>query len=128
LSGGTRNRPPLSPLEAWLSDGRQVLHFRPSRWDRLSQQLEVTVGELLPGSVGAAAQAAPRAQSGGGHQALGQQAQGGLGALQPSVVTKVSLKQIGRDPLAFLTSRIGWSIKASQLCSPPSFVIAALIS
>jgi len=25
-----------------------VLHFRPSRSDRLSQQLEVTVGELLP--------------------------------------------------------------------------------
>jgi hypothetical protein len=48
LSGGTRNRPPLSPKEAWLSDGRQVLHFRPSRWDRWSQQLEVTVGELLP--------------------------------------------------------------------------------
>ena len=49
MSGGTRNRPPLSPKEAWLSDGRQVLHFRPSRWDRWSQQLEVTVGELLPG-------------------------------------------------------------------------------
>jgi hypothetical protein len=25
-----------------------VLRFRPSRWDRWSQQLEVTVGELLP--------------------------------------------------------------------------------
>ena len=25
-----------------------MLRFRPSRWDRLSQQLEVTVGELLP--------------------------------------------------------------------------------
>jgi len=49
LSGRTRNRPPLSPKEAWLSDGRQVLHFLPSRWDRWSQQLEVTVGELLPG-------------------------------------------------------------------------------
>jgi hypothetical protein len=48
LSGRARNRPPLSPKEAWLSDGRQVLHFRPSRWDRWSQQLEVTVGELLP--------------------------------------------------------------------------------
>ena len=47
MSGGTRKRPPLSPKEAWLSDGRQVLHFRPSRWDRWSQQLEVTVGELL---------------------------------------------------------------------------------
>ena len=30
------------------NDGRQVLHFRPSRWDRWSQQLEVTEGELLP--------------------------------------------------------------------------------
>jgi len=48
VSGRARNRPPLSPQEAWLSDGRQVLHFRPSRWDRWSQQLEVTVGELLP--------------------------------------------------------------------------------
>ena len=48
MSGRTRNRPPLSPKEAWLSDGRQVLHFRPNRWDRWSQQLEVTVGELLP--------------------------------------------------------------------------------
>jgi len=48
LSGRAGNRPPLSPKEAWLSDGRQVLHFRPSRWDRWSQQLEVTVGELLP--------------------------------------------------------------------------------
>ena len=25
-----------------------MLRFRPSRWDRWSQQLEVTVGELLP--------------------------------------------------------------------------------
>jgi len=48
LSGRASNRPPLSPKEAWLSDGRQVLHFRPSRWGRWSQQLEVTVGELLP--------------------------------------------------------------------------------
>ena len=48
MSGRASKRPPLSPREAWLSDGRQVLHFRPSRWDRWSQQLEVTVGELLP--------------------------------------------------------------------------------
>ena len=48
MSGRARNRPPLSPKEAWLSDGRQVLHFRPSRWDRWSQQLEVKMGELLP--------------------------------------------------------------------------------
>jgi hypothetical protein len=25
-----------------------VLHFRPTRWDRWAQRLEVTVGELLP--------------------------------------------------------------------------------
>jgi len=45
VSGRASNRPPLSPKESSLSDGRQVLHFRPSRW---SQQLEVTVVELLP--------------------------------------------------------------------------------
>jgi hypothetical protein len=45
---GTHSRPPLSPQEAWLSDGHQVLHFRPTRWNRWCQQLEVTVGELLP--------------------------------------------------------------------------------
>jgi len=44
----TAKRPPLSPEEAWLSDGRQVLHFRPSRWNRWSQRLEITSGELLP--------------------------------------------------------------------------------
>jgi len=27
---------PLSPKEAWISDGRQVLHFRPTFWDRWS--------------------------------------------------------------------------------------------
>ena len=43
-----RKRPPLSPQEGWISDGRRVLHFRPTRWDRWCQQLEVTVGELLP--------------------------------------------------------------------------------
>ena len=48
MSRGPRNRPPLSPQEGWLSDGRHVLHFRPTLWDRWSQRLEVTVGELLP--------------------------------------------------------------------------------
>ena len=48
MSGRASNRPPLSPKEAWISDGRQVLHLRPSRWDRWSKRLEVTVGELLP--------------------------------------------------------------------------------
>jgi hypothetical protein len=34
--------PPLSPQEGWLSDGRQVLHFQPRRYDRWSQALEAT--------------------------------------------------------------------------------------
>jgi len=42
-------RPPLSPREGWISDGRQVLHFRPLRYDRWSQALEVTLGELMVG-------------------------------------------------------------------------------
>lgn len=41
-------RPPLSPQEGWISDGRRVLHFRPLRYDRWSQSLDVTSGELLP--------------------------------------------------------------------------------
>ena len=48
MSGGTHSRPPLSPQEGWISDGRLVLHFRPTRWERWCQQLDVTVGELLP--------------------------------------------------------------------------------
>jgi len=43
-----RHRPPLTPREGWLSDGRQVLHFRPRRYDRWSQCLEVTLGEVMP--------------------------------------------------------------------------------
>jgi hypothetical protein len=46
---GDRNRPPLSPSEGWISDGRQVLHFRPVRYSRWSQALEVTLGELMAG-------------------------------------------------------------------------------
>jgi hypothetical protein len=38
----------LSPLEGWISDGRHILHFRPTRLARWCQQLEVMVGELLP--------------------------------------------------------------------------------
>jgi hypothetical protein len=50
LSARTSNRPPLSLREAWLSDGRQVLHFRPSRWERWShpsrrQLVEIKQGE-----------------------------------------------------------------------------------
>jgi hypothetical protein len=42
-------RPPLSPREGWLSDARQVLHFRPRRCDRWSQSLEVAFGEVMAG-------------------------------------------------------------------------------
>ena len=41
-------RPPLSPQEGWISDGRQVLHFRPLRYERWGQSLEVTFGEVMP--------------------------------------------------------------------------------
>ena len=45
-SAVTGKRSPLSPQEGWLNDGRQVLHFKPLRYDRWSQALEVTLGEL----------------------------------------------------------------------------------
>jgi hypothetical protein len=35
-------RVPLTPKEGWLSDGRQVLRFRPTRWERQVQRLEIT--------------------------------------------------------------------------------------
>ena len=38
----------MSPQESWLSDGRRVLRFRPTRWERVVQLLEITSGELLP--------------------------------------------------------------------------------
>jgi hypothetical protein len=41
-------RPPLSPREGWLSDGRHVLRFRPTRWESRVQRLEITTGEILP--------------------------------------------------------------------------------
>jgi hypothetical protein len=37
----------LSPKEVWISDGRQVLHFRPTLWDRWNQPVEVTFGEVM---------------------------------------------------------------------------------
>jgi hypothetical protein len=48
MSPGASSRPPLSPREGWLSDGRHVLRFRPTRWESLVQRLEITTGELLP--------------------------------------------------------------------------------
>jgi hypothetical protein len=47
VSQGTRKQP-LSPREAWISDGRQVLDLRRTLWGRWSQRLEITGGELLP--------------------------------------------------------------------------------
>lgn len=44
-----RQRPPLSPQEGWLSDGRLVLHFNPVRYSQYFQVLELTTGELIPG-------------------------------------------------------------------------------
>jgi hypothetical protein len=41
-------RVPLTPQEGWLSDGRQVVRFRRTCWERLVQLLEITSGELLP--------------------------------------------------------------------------------
>ena len=43
-----QSRIPATPAEGWLSDGRQVLHFRPVIWERWHQELEVTRGEWLP--------------------------------------------------------------------------------
>jgi len=48
LRAAAGRRPPLTPKEGWLSDGRQVLRFRPTRWEREVHQLEITTGELLP--------------------------------------------------------------------------------
>ena len=44
----TGKRPPLSPQEGWISDGRQVLHFNPVCYSRYSQAVELTSGELIP--------------------------------------------------------------------------------
>ena len=41
-------RIPASPADAWISDGQRVLHFRALIWDRWTQALEVTSGQLLP--------------------------------------------------------------------------------
>ena len=49
MSAGARNRPPLFPCEAWISEGRQVLHVRARRHNRWSQNLGVTFGDVVPG-------------------------------------------------------------------------------
>ena len=44
---GQRQHIPSCPAEAWLTDGRRVLHFKPVIWHRWQQELEVTSGEWL---------------------------------------------------------------------------------
>ena len=44
-----RQRPPANPREVWISNGRHVLHFKPARWNRWAQELELTVSEWIPG-------------------------------------------------------------------------------
>ncbi|MFM9103808.1 MAG: DUF1651 domain-containing protein [Cyanobium sp.] len=48
-SAVTGKRPPLSPQDGWLSNGPHVLHVRPVRYERFSQALDLTSGELIPG-------------------------------------------------------------------------------
>ena len=48
MTAAASRRPPLTPKEGWLIHGRQVLRFRPTRWERTYQRLEITTGELLP--------------------------------------------------------------------------------
>ncbi len=38
---------PSAPAEGSLSDGRQVLHFKPATWNQWQQELEITSGQLL---------------------------------------------------------------------------------
>ena len=47
MTAAASRRPPLTPKEGWLILGRQVLRFRPTRWERQVQRLEITTGELL---------------------------------------------------------------------------------
>jgi hypothetical protein len=48
-SSVTGKRPPLSPQEGWISDGRQGAALHPVRYSRYSQALELTTSELIPG-------------------------------------------------------------------------------
>ena len=47
MTRGSGQRHP-TPGDALLRAGHRVLHFRPARWDRWRQSLEVTSGEWLP--------------------------------------------------------------------------------
>ncbi len=82
-------RPPLSPQEGWLSDGQQVLHFKPLRYDRWSQALEPGAGGDAGGSDvqrGASPAEAPQGtDTGGGDQALDPEAPAGVAGLFTAV-------------------------------------------
>jgi hypothetical protein len=41
-------RPPLSPQEGWISDGRQVLHCQPRGYRPLEPEPELMLEELIP--------------------------------------------------------------------------------
>lgn len=72
VSGAARNRPPRSPWkdlespgkpqEGWLSDGCRMLHFGPRRYDRCSQSLAVTFGQVMAGGELLLLSAQPSAQ------------------------------------------------------------------
>ena len=76
-------RPPLSPQDGWLSNGRQVLHFKPLRYHRWAR----------PGAhhrrtdprPAAPAQMPQGAHPRGGNPALDPEAQAGLAALRAPV-------------------------------------------
>jgi hypothetical protein len=79
-----------SRSQGWTDDmTRQVLHFKPLLYDRWSQSLEVTFGEVMscgepPRLLGTAFRAAEEAQGAhprAGDQALGPEAAAGLAAL-----------------------------------------------
>ena len=48
MTAAASRRQPLTPKKGWLIHGRQVLRFRPTRWERTYQRLEITTSELLP--------------------------------------------------------------------------------
>jgi hypothetical protein len=47
MKAAASRRPPLTPKEGWLIHGRQVLRFRPTRWERTYQRLELSRAEAL---------------------------------------------------------------------------------
>jgi hypothetical protein len=46
MTAAASRRPPLTPKEGWLIHGRQVLRFRPTRWERTYQRLELISPDL----------------------------------------------------------------------------------